>query len=228
MEAVSSNPIMQGLSRMNNQIKTWINRTTSITATALCVFCCLPQEGMALEAKNHTIEQIVKDFVDQGKNPNNETFQEQIAKIIECLEESEDPLSDGYRFLQILLNQVNANYGYSFSMPQMFDQIRGNLHLIQIPEIEETDLRQGLEMLEEYAKTAGNDHSKEKWSEHCFNKNPPKKKKHKMHTWGKVVIVFVAVTAAVTISILQPEFIPAVVEGAVAIATSALKRNNIK
>ena len=78
------------------------------------------------------MKQLVQDFVDQARNLNEDAFQEQLIALAQIIEKSEDPVAETYQFLHILVDQMNTRYGFAFTMPQLFQLIRENLHLFQI------------------------------------------------------------------------------------------------
>lgn len=203
---------------MNNRIKTWATRAISTTTTAVSIVCCLPQNAMCIESNVDSIEQAARDFVEQTQNSRLDALEEQITKMVESFEESTDPLADGYRFLQALLDQVNAQSGYSFSMPQFLQQIKENLRFAQIPGVDEDELLEVIKMIEEYSP---DNKSQKHWQEHCFHQNPAVKKTSKLGPWNAVVITLIT-GAALAICIINPITIPMIVEGAVTVGCAAL------
>ena len=151
---------------MNNKIKPWLTRTASISTASLCILCCIPQEGMCLAANASIMKEIVQDFVYQARNLNEDAFQEQLIALAQVIEKSEDPVADMYQFLHMLVDQMNTCYGLALTMLQLFQQIRDNLHLVQISDIEDADLLEGLESLEQYAEEYAKEPSG--WKEHCL------------------------------------------------------------
>src|SRR5579871_3702128 len=148
---------------MNNRIKTWAARAISTTTTAVAIVCCLPQNAMCLESNVDSIEQAARDFIEQTQNSSRDALEEQIIKVVESFEDSTDPVADGYRFLQALLDQVNAESGFSFSMPQFLQQIKENLRFVRIPGVDEEELLEAIKMIENYSL----DNKSEKlWKEH--------------------------------------------------------------
>ena len=205
---------------MNNGIKTWAARTISTTATIVSIACCLPQSAMCLDS----MEQVASNIVVQMQHPNFDVLENEITKIVEFLEESKDPVADGYRFLQSLLDQMNAQTGYSFTMFQFLQQIKENLHLVQIPGVDEADLLEAIQMLEDYSM----DHqSNNHWAGSGFHQQSLVKEKSRL-SGSKIFIISLITAAAVTICIVQPAAIPVVLEGAVTVGCAAIEKKNKK
>ena len=209
---------------MNNRIKTWAARAISTTTTTVSIVCCLPQNAMCLESNVDSIEQAARDFIEQTHNSSRDALEEQIIKVVESFEDSTDPVADGYRFLQALLDQVNAESGYSFSMPQFLQQIKENLRFVQIPGVDAEELLEAIKMIEDYSP---DNRSEKHWKEHSFHQNPAVKKTSKLGPWNAVVISLIT-GAALAICIINPITIPTIVEGAVAVGCAALGKKNRK
>lgn len=194
-----------------------MHRTTAIAATALSILCCIPQEAACFVGSGRAIEGMAKNFVEQNEIPDDEAFQAQIIELVQFLENSDDPLGEGCELIQTMLDQVNAKYGCSLTFPQILQQVRENIHYVQISEIE-NELMAGLQELEEYT---AKDVDNKKWNE-CFYKDRPEKKKHKKWGGKGIIVVLVLSAATVTVCLVQPAAIPAVIQGASAIGCAAL------
>lgn len=201
-----------------------MHRTTAIAATTLSILCCIPQEAACFVGSGRTIEEVAKNFVEHNEAPDNVISQAQIIELVQFLENSDDPLGEGCELIQTMLDQANAKYGYSFTLPQVLQQLRENIHYVEISEIE-NEIMDGLQGLEEYAARNINN---QKWNEQFFCKDRPEKKKHKK--WGVkgVIVVLVLTAATVTVCLVQPAAIPAVIQGAAAVGCSALGAKIVK
>lgn len=210
---------------MNNEIKSWKAKATWIVATNLCLPCCIPQDGICLALDPTAKKEMVRDFVDQAQNPNADTFQQQLVNLVQVLEDSEDPIAEAYQLLCLLIDHMNTRYGTALTMSQLFQLIRENPHLIQIPGIEEADLLEGLEMLEQYEEDLAKETSRHGRQQQRLYKNPPQKKKKK-HAWEKVAVTLIITGGALALACIHPVVIPVIIEGAVAIGRIAFDKKN--
>ena len=214
---------------MKQQTKTWLNHTTLVTATAICVLCSFPQEGISLEAKGHSIEQLAINFVDQAQSSDEDAFQKQCAELVEFFNNSEDCLDDAYQYLTALVGQIHESYGYTLTVSELIQQIRGNLHYVEFSDFNEAELIEGLDTLQTYASEMAIKKSNGKENQFLALKSPKEKKIVKNKgPMEAIFVTLIIVGGVVAFGFASPSSIPKIIEGAALIGEAIFKSKTKK
>ncbi len=111
-------------------------RLVSIIAIAIAIY--LPSSGFC-ETRN---------FFDQPEDELKQALIERFDKLEEKTRESKQPFLEGYHFLETFIEEINAQYGCSFTMLEACTLVRTNLDQFQLPPKAQSALIKLIEFIE--------------------------------------------------------------------------------
>ena len=110
-------------------------RMASVATTSVCILCCIPQSGICY-AGDASIEtqRLASEILNSVEICDVSGVSEQFDKLAEIADASENPLAESQKFLQIFIEELNAQYALNLTIQDACKLIRENIHVLNIPE----------------------------------------------------------------------------------------------
>ena len=108
----------------------------TLAVTFACIFCSLPEKGIC----GSTGEIL--------NQPNVDSVKAEFDQLHNVLSTSANPLNEARNFFQSFVNEINAKYGMTLTVPEAYQLIRVNLHSLQISTEVQNAILATLELLE--------------------------------------------------------------------------------